>query len=77
MKKSIWFRSLMAAAISGGAGGVSTGLATMGISPDHFNLQDPGLLIKVCVASIVISAAIGVSGFLKQSPLPPAEDSAA
>lgn len=73
MKKNVWLRSILSALVSGGAGGVSTGLATLGISPEHFNFQQPALLLKVCAASVVISAALGVANFLKQSPLPAEE----
>ena len=40
MKKHLWYRGLVAAAISGAAGGILTGLASIGISPETFNLQD-------------------------------------
>lgn len=69
----LWLRGLYAAVVSGFAGGISTGLATIGISPEHFNMQDPTLLFKVSLASAAISAVLGVSAYLKQSPLPPAE----
>jgi hypothetical protein len=46
-KIRLWLRGLIAAAISGAAGGILTGFASIGISPEHFNLQDPALLIKV------------------------------
>ena len=71
MKKHLWYRGLVAAAISGAAGGILTGLASIGISPETFNLQDPRLLIKVAIASAVANAFIGLAAFLKQSPLPP------
>ena len=35
----IWFKGMVAAGISGAAGGVMTGLAAVGIDPGHFNLQ--------------------------------------
>ena len=34
----IWLRGIVAAAITGAAGGVLTGLAAVGIDPQHFNL---------------------------------------
>jgi hypothetical protein len=36
---AIWLKGLLAAAISGAADGVLTGLAGVGIDPSHFNLQ--------------------------------------
>jgi hypothetical protein len=38
-KDLIGLKGLLAAAISGGAGRVLTGLAAVGIDPRHFNLQ--------------------------------------
>jgi len=35
----IWLKGIVAAGISGAAGGVMTGLAAVGIDPAHFNLQ--------------------------------------
>jgi hypothetical protein len=35
----LWLKGLLAVAISGPAGGVLTGLAAVGIDPQHFNLQ--------------------------------------
>ncbi|HEV2195044.1 MAG TPA: hypothetical protein VGR55_05660 [Candidatus Acidoferrum sp.] len=35
----IWLEGLHAAAVSGGAGGVLTDFAAVGIDPQHFNLQ--------------------------------------
>jgi hypothetical protein len=35
----IWVKRLLAAAISGAAGGVFTGLAAVGVDPQHFNMQ--------------------------------------
>ena len=34
----VWWRGLVAAAIAGGANGVITGFAAVGIDPQHFNL---------------------------------------
>jgi hypothetical protein len=38
-KLQIWLKGMFAAAVSGGAGGVMTGLAAVGIDPQHYNLQ--------------------------------------
>jgi len=67
----IWWRGLMAAAIAGGANGVITGFAAVGIDPQHFNLQ-AGLRSTLAIAAVsaLMSGIIGVAAYLKQSPLP-------
>ena len=67
----IWLKGLLAAAISGAAGGVLTGLAALGIDPQHFNLQaGAGATMRIGVAAALINAVIGVAAFLQKSPLP-------
>ena len=39
MDLRIWIKGIAAAAISGGANGVVTGFAAIGIDPNHFNLK--------------------------------------
>jgi hypothetical protein len=56
----IWLKGLLAAAISGAAGGVLTGLAAVGIDPQHFNLQ----------TGIGATFRIGVAAYPQKSPLP-------
>lgn len=66
----IWLKGLLAAAISGGAGGVLTGFAAVGIDPQHFNLQTGiGATLRIAAAA-VINAVIGVAAYLQKSPLP-------
>ena len=67
----IWMRGVCAAGIAGGANGVMTGFAAVGIDPSHFNLQ-AGLhaTLGIAGASAAMSAMIGVAAYLKQSPLP-------
>jgi hypothetical protein len=69
---NVWWKGIAAAAIAGGSNGMITGLAAAGIDPGHFNLQS-GLRATLAVAgaSALMSAAIGVAAYLKQSPLPP------
>ena len=70
----IWLKGLLAAAISGAAGGVLTGLAAVGIDPQHFNLQAGiGATMRIGAAAALINAVIGVAAYLQKSPLP--EDS--
>ena len=66
-----WLKGVAAAAIAGGANGVITGFAAVGIDPQHFNLQ-AGLRSTLAIAGVsaLMSAIIGVAAYLKQSPLP-------
>jgi hypothetical protein len=67
----IWLRGIIAAAISGGAGGVLTGFAAVGIDPQHFNLQSGiGATLRIGAAAALINAVIGVAAYLQKSPLP-------
>ncbi len=67
----IWLKGLLAAAISGAAGGVLTGLAAVGIDPQHFNLQSGiGATLRIGSAAALINAVIGVAAYLQKSPLP-------
>jgi hypothetical protein len=67
----IWLKGLLAAAVSGAAGGVLTGLAAVGIDPQHFNLQaGAGATLHIGAAAALINAVIGVAAYLQKSPLP-------
>ncbi len=67
----IWFRGIFAAAITGAAGGVLTGLAAVGIDPQHFNLQaGMAATFRIGAAAAFINAVIGVAAYLQKSPLP-------
>jgi hypothetical protein len=67
----IWLRGIVAAAISGAAGGVLTGFAAVGIDPQHFNLQSGiAATFRIGAAAAVINAVIGVAAYLQKSPLP-------
>ena len=62
---------ILAAAVSGAAGGVMTGLAAVGIDPGHFNLQaGMGATVRIGAAAALINAVIGVAAYLQKSPLP-------
>lgn len=70
----LWLRGLIAAAISGCAGGVLTGFAAVGIKPDVFNLNAGiGATMKIAAVAAAINALIGVAAYLQKSPLPPEE----
>jgi hypothetical protein len=67
----LWLKGILAAAISGGAGGVLTGFAAVGIDPQHFNLQSGmGATMRIGAAAALINAIIGVAAYLQKSPLP-------
>ena len=70
-KLQIWVKGIIAAGISGAAGGVMTGLAAVGIDPTHFNLQAGlGATARIGFAAAFINALIGVAAYLQKSPLP-------
>jgi hypothetical protein len=67
----LWLKGLVAAAVSGGAGGILTGFAAVGIDPQHFNLQSGiGATFRIGAAASLINAVIGVAAYLQKSPLP-------
>lgn len=67
----IWLKGMLAAAISGAAGGILTGFAAVGIDPQHFNLQAGiGATLRIGAAAALINAVIGVAAYLQKSPLP-------
>jgi hypothetical protein len=75
-KLQIWLKGIFAAAVSGGAGGVMTGLAAVGIDPQHYNLQSgSGQTLRIGAAAAVINGVIGVSAYLQKSPMPEYSDS--
>jgi hypothetical protein len=73
-KLRLWLRGLIAAGVSGGSGGIMTGVAAIGIDSERFNL-DAGLghTMQIAAAAAIINAVIGVAAYLRQSPLPPEE----
>jgi hypothetical protein len=67
----IWLKGIVAAGISGASGGVLTGIAAVGIDPQHFNLQAGiGATFRIGAAAALINAVIGVAAYLQKSPLP-------
>ena len=65
----IWLKGILAAGVSGAAGGVMTGLAAVEMDPAHFNLQ-AGMGATVSRRPALINAVIGVAAYLQKSPLP-------
>ncbi len=68
MNWKAWLHSLVAAAISSAASGVTLVI----VAPDSFNFTSAGLskLATVCG----VNALVAVAGYLKQSPLPTATE---
>ena len=67
----VWLKGIIAAAVSGAAGGVLTGFAAVGIDPQHFNLQaGMSATLRIAAAAALINAVIGVAAYLQKSPLP-------
>jgi hypothetical protein len=66
-----WLYGLAAAFIGGGAGSVTSGLASMGIDPEHFNLQS-GLshTFALMGAAFLVNGLISSCLYLRQSPIP-------
>jgi hypothetical protein len=68
---NVWLLGILAAFISGGASGVVAGVTATGIDPASFNwttqLKNTFILMGIV---FVISGALGVAAYLKQSPLP-------
>ncbi len=75
-KAQVWIRGLVAAFISGGSGAITASLGANMIAPEVFNL-DAGLAKMAQLAAVMalVGAVNGVAAFLKQSPLPPPEES--
>ena len=73
-KVEIWLKGILAAAISGAAGGILTGFAAVGIDPQHFNLQ-AGMreTLRMGAAAALINSIIGVAAYLQKSPMPAGE----
>ena len=70
----VWLRGLAAAFIGGGSGSVTTGLTSMGVDPEHFNLG-PGLrhTMELMAVVFLMNGIMSVFLYLKQSPLPPVD----
>jgi hypothetical protein len=71
MNLRVWIKGVAAAAISGGANGIVTGFAAIGIDPNHFNLQ-AGMHHTLAIGGVsaAVSAILGVALYLRQSPIP-------
>lgn len=68
-----WLKGLGAAFIGGGASAVTSGLTSMGVAPDRFNMTDwagVSRLLVLIAANFLISGILSMFFFLRQSPLP-------
>lgn len=73
LKWVVWFYGLGKASIGGGAGAVVSGLTSIGLAPDKFNLVDwagASKVITMMAINFLVTAIISLVFYLKQSPLP-------
>lgn len=70
---STWTKGILAAGISGCAGGIVNAFSAIGIAPESFNLHAArgfkNTLILMGI-SAVFSGVLGLALYFKQSPLP-------
>lgn len=69
-----WLYGLGSASIGGGAAAIISGVSSMGIAPDKFNLQNAagfGHLLEMVVINFIFSGILSAVFYLRQSPLPP------
>lgn len=68
----LWLKGLIAAAIAGSTSSVANAVGAMTFDPEHFNFAE-GIknLIGLVGLNLLMGGLIGVSAYLKQSPLPP------
>lgn len=66
-----WLYGIASAFIGGGASAITSGLTSMGIDPEHYNLNS-GLkhVLVLAGANFVVGGTITMMAYLKQSPLP-------
>lgn len=64
----VWIHGLVAATISGAAGGLGGAVGSLGVG-DPFNH-----VLKIAAVSAGFSAVVGATAYLKQSPVPPGWD---
>lgn len=77
LRWSKWLYGLGSAVVGGGAGAVVSGFTSIILAPDQFNLTTGHGALKVVAAMAINFGVVGFFSmffYLKQSPLPPAED---
>ena len=65
-----WFRGIIGALISGGAGAVGAMFGTTTIDPKTFNIQHPIKLLEAMGISFMISGIISLMKYLQTHPVP-------
>jgi hypothetical protein len=65
-----WLLGLWSAAISGGAGAVSSGFGSVLLDPSDFNLKNPDKLVKVMLVTFGFSAFVSLMKYLAMHPAP-------
>lgn len=68
-----WLYGLGSATIGGGAAAIISGISSMGIAPDKFNLTNASgffHLLEMVVINFVFSGILSAVFYLRQSPLP-------
>lgn len=74
-KTRIWIHKLLATIIGGGAGAVTSTIASSMLAPDQFNLGTQlGHTVKLMAVTFVVNGALSMFFYLKQSPLPDDDD---
>lgn len=69
-----WLYGLGSASIGGGCAAIISGITSMGIDPEKFNIQNGAgffHLMEMIVINFVFSGILSAVFYLKQSPLPP------
>lgn len=69
-----WLYGLGSATIGGGAAAITSGISSMGIAPDKFNLQNASgfmHLMEMVIINFLFSGMLSAVFYLRQSPLPP------
>lgn len=74
LKWDQWIYGLLSGVVGGGASAVVSGVSSMLMAPQQFNLQDwqgAKKLFVMMAVNFTLNAALSAFFYLKQSPLPP------
>lgn len=74
LKWDVWLKGIIAAFVGGGASAIISGLTSMGMASDKFNLTSTEgfwRLVGLMGANFFLNGIISIAFFLKQSPVPP------
>jgi len=68
---TVWLRGLIGAGISGASAAISTGIGSIMIAPDRFNLNaEIGNLFKLIITTATVSFFVSITKYLKEKPIP-------